>query len=110
MTNTHEYSSRLEKIFHTSVNENFSVHCVSDFEGKSLYDAIVFWVGISVGNFITGKNLPLDSSISAKIKNDFWELQEELKQYDGLSWNDIDASGQEKIINSVSDYVKSLHV
>lgn len=108
MINTHELSVKLENVFRTSVKEDFAIHCSSDFEGDNLYNAIIFWLGVSVGNFIARNALPIDSPIAANIKDDFWMLQDELKRYDGLSWENIDEP-ERNIIEKVREFVKSLN-
>lgn len=107
MDNTHSFSLKLENIFGKAVPEDFLLHIAGEFDGEQLYDSIIFWCGVRVGYFISKETLPTASSLSNKIKDDFYNLKCELEFCKGKSWSVISIKDRDIIIQKVSDFVNS---
>lgn len=107
MENTHQLSVQLENLFRAKIKEDFSIHCAGDFDGKNLYDAIIFWTGVRIGTFIANNNLPVGTSTISHIKDGFSTLQGDLENFKGKSWEELGEEEREALIKKVSLYINS---
>lgn len=107
MDNTHQLSIRLENIFRRKISTDFVVHCADDFDGNGLYDSVIFWCGVLVGNFVANKYLPLGCNESNNIKNNCFQLRIDLEEYKDKTWEDLTDGERDLLINKVSDFAET---